>query len=92
MSENKKTETEAKEDLTDSKHQKADKETPSDAESSENSLKVSSNKSEADEKEEVVEEPIFEMQIPMAFNVISAPKFCPPGYRMDSNGKCRKIM
>lgn len=33
-----------------------------------------------------------QLQTPIAFNVIAAPKVCPPGYRMDATGKCRKIM
>ena len=35
---------------------------------------------------------LHQLQTPIAFNVISAPKVCPPGYRMDATGKCRKIM
>ncbi|CRK93772.1 CLUMA_CG007300, isoform A [Clunio marinus] len=43
-------------------------------------------------KEAVIEEPIKAFQVPVAFNVISAPRVCPPGYRMDSKGKCRKVL
>lgn len=35
---------------------------------------------------------LHQLQTPIAFNVITAPKVCPPGYRMDATGKCRKIM
>lgn len=45
-----------------------------------------------EEKEEVVEETAVEKNIPLAFQVITAPKFCPPGYRLDSKGKCKRIM
>lgn len=40
----------------------------------------------------VVEELVVEQSIPMAFTIIKAPKVCPPGYRLDSSGKCRRIM
>lgn len=92
MSQLEKIKPEVKEALTDSKSQvKPDKETPSDV-NSENELKVSSTSDEGDEKLEVAEEPIFEMQVPMGFNLITAPKVCPPGHRLDSHGKCRKIV
>lgn len=33
-----------------------------------------------------------QLQTPISFNVIAAPKVCPPGYQMDATGKCRKII
>lgn len=44
------------------------------------------------ESEPVVEQHILAQQTPMAFNVITAPRVCPPGYRLDSTGKCRRKM
>lgn len=44
------------------------------------------------EAPEVNEEPVVGQQVPMAFNIIQAPKVCPPGYRLDAKGNCRKIM
>lgn len=38
------------------------------------------------------DEPCRLIIVPNNFNVISAPRLCPPGYRLDSTGKCRKIM
>jgi hypothetical protein len=43
-------------------------------------------------KQEVVEETVIAQQLPMAFSIIKAPIVCPPGYRPDSRGKCRKIL
>lgn len=43
-------------------------------------------------KEPVAEEPFFAKEMPAAFAVITAPKVCPPGYRLDASGKCRRIL
>lgn len=43
-------------------------------------------------KEPVSEEPFFAKEMPAAFAVITAPKVCPPGYRLDATGKCRRIL
>lgn len=48
--------------------------------------------SEYERREAVDDEPAVEFFVPMSFNIIRAPKVCPPGYRMDSTGKCRRIM
>lgn len=47
---------------------------------------------DAEGKEAPAEEHILAQQVPMAFNVITAPLVCPPGYRLDSTRKCRRIM
>lgn len=44
------------------------------------------------DEEPAIEPQVHQLQTPIAFNVVSAPKVCPPGYRMDATGKCRKIM
>lgn len=78
MSQQKKIEPEGREALQSDKKAQAttDKETPSDA-NSENQLKVSSNSSE-EEDSEVVEEPIFEMQIPMGSIWLQRRRFARP--------------
>lgn len=43
-------------------------------------------------KEPVIHEPSVLVQVPMAFSVITAPKVCPTGYRLDATGKCRRIL
>lgn len=48
------------------------------------------NNDEGETKEPAHEAQIH--QLPMAFSVITAPLVCPPGYRMDATGKCRRIM
>jgi hypothetical protein len=45
-----------------------------------------------EEKNAVDEEPVVVQINPLVFNVIKAPKVCPPGYRLDSTGKCRRIL
>lgn len=42
--------------------------------------------------QEVVEESIEVTQVPALFHIIQAPRNCPPGYKLDSNGRCRKIV
>lgn len=44
------------------------------------------------DEEPIVEKPLVMKEMEKAFNVINAPKVCPPGYRLDSAGKCRRIM
>lgn len=41
---------------------------------------------------EVVEESIEVTQVPALFHIIQAPINCPPGYKLDANGRCRKII
>lgn len=71
------------------------------AQTSENSeVKEAATKEETTGKEtensseavEVCEELVAARQIPLSFNIIKAPTVCPPGYRLDAKGKCRKIM
>ncbi|KAL1374457.1 hypothetical protein pipiens_017447 [Culex pipiens pipiens] len=45
----------------------------------------------SEDKKEVTEEVISAHYVPKAFQVITAPTVCPPGYKPDSRGKCRKI-
>uniref|UniRef100_A0A023EDW1 Uncharacterized protein n=1 Tax=Aedes albopictus TaxID=7160 RepID=A0A023EDW1_AEDAL len=47
---------------------------------------------QSDLGQEVVEEVIQAKQVPQAFHVITAPKVCPPGYKLDHKGECRKII
>lgn len=44
------------------------------------------------DREEVVEETIEPTQVPTLFHIIQAPKFCPPGYKLDHHGRCRKVI
>lgn len=43
-------------------------------------------------REELVEETIVPTQVPTLFHIIQAPKFCPPGYKLDHQGRCRKVI
>lgn len=61
-------------------------------EDEEQTRKVDESKLKEDEGEVREADRVHQLQTPIAFNVISAPKHCPPGYRMDATGKCRKII
>lgn len=57
------------------------------------SIDDSKTKIEGDEIEQLASEPeVLQEQMSTAFSVITAPKVCPPGYRMDATGKCRRIL
>jgi hypothetical protein len=38
------------------------------------------------------DEPCIQIIVPTTSAIITAPRVCPPGYRLDATGKCRKIM
>lgn len=48
--------------------------------------------SEKAASESVNEELIVPTVAPLAFGIIKAPKICPPGYRLDGKGNCRRIL
>ncbi|CAO1304713.1 unnamed protein product [Diamesa serratosioi] len=43
-------------------------------------------------RKEVVEETIQATQVPTVFHILQAPKLCPAGYKLDHQGRCRKII
>jgi hypothetical protein len=80
-----------------SKSSEAVKEMNSSENSEENRKKVSieekTNESvNAGTISRAVDESVTGQEVPMASSVIKAPIVCPPGYRLDAKGKCRKIM
>lgn len=56
------------------------------------SLKAEEAKTIKGDKDDVFDEEVKLEDVPMTFNVIKAPTVCPPGYKLDKNGKCRKII
>lgn len=56
----------------------------------ENVLKKTEDK--CGNSEEVVEETIEPTQVPTLFHILQAPKLCPAGYKLDHQGRCRKII
>ena len=51
-----------------------------------------SGPSEPTKTVEVVEETVVQQNVSENFYMIAAPKHCPPGYRLDSKGKMKRIM